>query len=331
MEWWYTVTWRGYNVLVDEAARDAHVLADSFLRDRIECAVTALSNGLAVTLANYVIQLNLPFTSSLERFRAGLEKHFEHVCDSGTACFERLANASVGEPVPATESVSQVARKAFRQVGTDLRHVLSRRQPITGTAVIASGEFFFSGGAVTLHPPAVYAEPVSDPPEEGQRAAGSGQQITAVENSIAANLGTNAEAKVLNSDPERMTDAEYPLVSEVSVTEWTAVEIVFLSDERLQISGRLETVNYAEFGLEDRRSHTPNRAWLTLRLLAESEGDLPLEKMERRNRSKVEKRIQEIRGALKRYFKLSSDPVRFTKRSGYRTVFKIRRSPAYET
>jgi hypothetical protein len=84
---------------------------------------------------------------------------------------------------------------------------------------------------------------------------------------------------------------------------WEDVEIRFLSDERVQITigEHIETKNYAEFGFEDARSEGPNRAWATLRALAESGGTVHRSQNGREG-VKLEKRMQEIRSAFRQSY-----------------------------
>ena len=138
---------------------------------------------------------------------------------------------------------------------------------------------------------------------------------------------SNLETESLNlPDVKSKNDA-------VLVSQWEQIEITFLSDERIEVSiGRLRTaLNYAEFGLEDRRTHTPNRAWLTLRVLAENRGILSEAKGRERNWPTVEKRMQEIRKALRAHFRLDSDPLPFDPGIGYRALFKIAVSPSMKS
>lgn len=113
---------------------------------------------------------------------------------------------------------------------------------------------------------------------------------------------------------------------------WKEVKISFISDERVQITvgGQTETRNYTELGFEDRRDGKPNKAWLTLRELADLDGTIGAAKT-RQEWPKVEKRIQAIRKVLRRRFGISADPVPFRKGSGYRACFRISCSPSYAT
>jgi hypothetical protein len=116
-----------------------------------------------------------------------------------------------------------------------------------------------------------------------------------------------------------------------SATTWDKIEISFLSDERVQIrAGKLlETRNYAEFGFEDRRNGTPNRAWVTLRALAEQRGIIRQPTNAHRDWPQVEKGIQEIREILRKHFSIASDPIPFVRGAGYRACFKIGCGPSY--
>jgi hypothetical protein len=114
---------------------------------------------------------------------------------------------------------------------------------------------------------------------------------------------------------------------------WDAIEILFLSEERVQIrkGATTETRNYTEFGFEDGRSGKPNLAWKTLLALAAERGIL-------RNAAKtgqqwvdVEKRMQEIRKVLRKHFQISADPIPFVEGTGYQALFKISCRPSFDT
>ncbi len=117
-----------------------------------------------------------------------------------------------------------------------------------------------------------------------------------------------------------------------TATTWPSLEIRFVSDERVQILIEGQpgpTYNYAEMGFEDRRGKLPNRAWVALRALAESNGSIPLKKGAK-DWPKLEKRIQEIRRVLRAHFRLLGDPVPFKKAVGYRTAFRISCAPSFD-
>jgi len=104
--------------------------------------------------------------------------------------------------------------------------------------------------------------------------------------------------------------------------KWEDVEITFLSDHRVQIriNGKLEEpANYAELGFDDGRSQNPNKAWLTLRSLAENRGVLKDGRTVGEPWPKVEKRIQEIRKVFRELFGISADPVPFVEGVGYQS------------
>jgi hypothetical protein len=115
--------------------------------------------------------------------------------------------------------------------------------------------------------------------------------------------------------------------------DWGTIEIVFLSDERVQIRNGVttETLNYGEFGFEDGRSGKPNQAWLLLRALAENGGVLRDGASAGIAWPKVERRIQEIRQILRNHFSAATDPVPFVEGTGYRTLFKICCGASYKT
>ena|SRR5437899_3096409 len=107
--------------------------------------------------------------------------------------------------------------------------------------------------------------------------------------------------------------------------DWATIEIVFLSDERVQLhnGAATETLYYGELGFEDGRSGKPNQAWLLMRALAENGGVLRDGASAGIAWPKVEKRIQEIRLILRNHFGAATDPVPFVEGTGYRTLFKI--------
>jgi hypothetical protein len=114
---------------------------------------------------------------------------------------------------------------------------------------------------------------------------------------------------------------------------WTSIEISFTSDHRVQVRNGTnnETLNYADFGFADGRNKNPNRAWASLLELARGRGIIREPGRSSRTWSQVEKRIQEIRRLLKRYFYLSSDPIPFIQGVGYQARFKIGCGPSVET
>jgi hypothetical protein len=171
-------------------------------------------------------------------------------------------------------------------------------------------------------------------------------------------------ASVLTERPEQKTQVPSRSIQKREstgilfdgISNWEDIEIVFTSEERVQINikGRyLETRNYAEMGFEDRRNGKPNKSWLILRVMAEHEGllkvtkraslktklsqteDRESEELEQRKsagyqQSKLEKRIQEIRSVLRVKFGISADPLPHAPTLGYQARFKIRCAPAYE-
>ncbi len=113
------------------------------------------------------------------------------------------------------------------------------------------------------------------------------------------------------------------------------VSIIFLSEERVQVKrgDEYSTLNYAEFGFEDRRNGKPDQAWVLLREMAENKG--VLRKPERRvpeavlkpardrdkelhralevqarQWAKTQKHVETIRKRLREHFRiLGGDPI----------------------
>jgi hypothetical protein len=117
----------------------------------------------------------------------------------------------------------------------------------------------------------------------------------------------------------------------LQATTWHEIEICFLSDFQVEIriGQNFEVCNYAELGLEDRRSHKPNAVWQLFRALAESEGSLLHSGKAGRNWTVIEKRVQRLREFLRHYFHLPGDPLPFSKGHGYRSRFSIGCRPSF--
>lgn len=116
--------------------------------------------------------------------------------------------------------------------------------------------------------------------------------------------------------------------------KWQSIEILFLSDHRIQIrvNGKsMEALNFAEFGFADGRTQNANKAWELLRVLAEERGIIRDGKAVGEDWSKVEKRIQEIRKVLREYFGLPNDPIPFVVGTGYQSLFKISCARSFHT
>jgi len=123
-----------------------------------------------------------------------------------------------------------------------------------------------------------------------------------------------------------------PRKEEKKPLAWHEIEIAFLSDERVEIRSRgnsTMTYNYGELGFQDRRNGIPSQAWIMLRSLAKSGGEMP-QPPARRGRAKAQKRIEEIREKLWSHFKIDGDPVPFSG-STYKTSFKISRGQSFDT
>jgi hypothetical protein len=118
--------------------------------------------------------------------------------------------------------------------------------------------------------------------------------------------------------------------------KWEDIEILFISDERVQLSvgTHSETRNYDEMGFANKRTGAPILAWVTLRGMAEAGGVIKTVS-DRRKWVEVEKRIQEIRKLLRAIFGLTDDPLPFSRKTrgsddfGYRSKFKVGCRPSY--
>jgi hypothetical protein len=154
------------------------------------------------------------------------------------------------------------------------------------------------------------------------------------QSSAAAQPPVDLQATASADAERRVLAPSVPAPRYSGATDWQAIEIVFLSDHRVQIrinGKQTQPANYAELGFADGRSENPNKAWLTLRLLAENRGVIKDGRSIGEPWTKVEKRIQEIRRALRELFGISTDPLPFVEGAGYQAIFKIRCGPSFHT
>jgi hypothetical protein len=115
---------------------------------------------------------------------------------------------------------------------------------------------------------------------------------------------------------------------------WEDIEIRFLSDERVHIftDGKPgNTMNFAEMGFEDRRGEggKPTQAWQLLKALSRKDGIFPATGIS--GQQGIQKRAQKIRHVLCHHFSITENPFPFVEGTGYKTRFKITRSPACQT
>jgi hypothetical protein len=111
---------------------------------------------------------------------------------------------------------------------------------------------------------------------------------------------------------------------------WDRLQITFLSDYTIQIESsgeKPEVWGYAEMGLQDQRTKSPNLVWQLLRRLAELDGQI---REDGASWKLIEKRMQRLRRFLVKFFNLPGDPIPFAKGNGYRTRFTIRCGPSYK-
>jgi hypothetical protein len=146
-----------------------------------------------------------------------------------------------------------------------------------------------------------------------------------------------ARLKALGGKPQ-----EEPPKPEIEATDWADIEILFLSDHRIQVrsGSHSETYNWGDFGFVDRRSNKPDSHWGILRALARLNGVLRTTSEAGCDWRKVEKSIQTIRQRLRERFHLDSDPLPFVKKGevvkgerfegGYVAQFNIGTGPSFE-
>jgi hypothetical protein len=113
-------------------------------------------------------------------------------------------------------------------------------------------------------------------------------------------------------------------------TSWEEVDILFLSDERVQIwiAGKPETRNYDEMGFADQRNGTPSKSWSVLRILAQNQGMIPVTGRSGKEWAAIEKQIERTRKLLQKFFGISGDPLPLEKHVGYRLRCKVRFAPS---
>jgi len=148
--------------------------------------------------------------------------------------------------------------------------------------------------------------------------------------SVPAVTGTESEAR--NSNATKAKDSA-ALEPERTARRWEDIEIVFTSELMVQIvvdSHPLPPQNYVEMGFENKKSRKPVAAWDFLLELARHDGVYRVA-ADRRQWTKIEKRIQELRKVLRRRFSLSDEPIPLIRKTpqnhedfGYCTKFKIR-------
>jgi hypothetical protein len=112
---------------------------------------------------------------------------------------------------------------------------------------------------------------------------------------------------------------------------WPEIDVAFTSEERVEVcsGGRQKTYNYHELGFVDRRNGKPNRAWIMLREMSGRGGTIP-RPSPGKDKTIIQKRIEEIRKKMKTHFKIDDDPIPFNGNT-YQASFKISRKPSYDT
>ena len=117
-------------------------------------------------------------------------------------------------------------------------------------------------------------------------------------------------------------------------SSWEDIEIRFTSEHRVQIFVRGipgDSMNFADMGFEDRRGGggKPIGAWALLVDLSQNDGICSAAQVS--SNQSIQKRAQEVRDRLAHRFQIAGDPLPFRKGTGYKSRFKIRRSPSFDT
>jgi hypothetical protein len=160
--------------------------------------------------------------------------------------------------------------------------------------------------------------------------AGSGQ-TSSLENRQAGDGNSNASERTVVISANSPQAKRYPR-SRQQATGWDEVTIWLVSDFQLeiQIGREREVYNYADLGLEDRRTQQPNEVWRTLVFLAESKGNIR-HPGGARNWGIMEKRVQKLREFLRHFFNVVEDPLPFAEGNGYRALFTISLRRSYSS
>ena len=126
--------------------------------------------------------------------------------------------------------------------------------------------------------------------------------------------------------------AGIPVLKQWGIVSWKDLKITFISDERIQIkfNDKTLTLNYTEFGFDDRRTGRPNSSWQVFRYLAENGGAVR-RAPPGKQWPNTEKAVQGLRKRLRAQFGIDSDPVPYQRKNGFIAEFKILCSPSFET
>ncbi len=105
---------------------------------------------------------------------------------------------------------------------------------------------------------------------------------------------------------------------------WEDIQIRFLSDHQVQITVKhvVEYRNYAEMGLEDGRSHKPNKSWECLRTMALEGSVRRPAQWKGSNWPAIEQQVQRLRNVLRSTFGITGDPFHRS-REGYQPRFRV--------
>ncbi len=134
---------------------------------------------------------------------------------------------------------------------------------------------------------------------------------------LAAHIGKRAVAKDAPTNGSRFPTPEG--------ADWGDVVIEIVSDIAAKITVSSTTKSYTAFemGLKDKRTpDEPTKQWKLLVLLAQNQGELKW--TSKRTATGAQKRVQELRRSLRRFFGIPGPPIsNYSKKTGYQTLFRI--------
>jgi hypothetical protein len=113
---------------------------------------------------------------------------------------------------------------------------------------------------------------------------------------------------------------------------WRDIEISFFNEHEVKITVRQTTEirDFGVLGMANKRNGKPKLAWETLHALARNNGLIERSPEGIHHWTTLEKRMQEIRAWLRKRFGISSDPIPYVRKTGYRAQFKISCARSYK-
>jgi len=108
---------------------------------------------------------------------------------------------------------------------------------------------------------------------------------------------------------------------------WEDIELTFIGDHDLEIriGDKVKKLNYKEIeGFEDRRNGMPSQLWAMVRAFGKvSDGTIPDAARHGKEWLATKKKIERASQALRKHFRMTSDPFPYISNLGYRSRVKI--------